>query len=399
MSLYKRCECSNPKWSKCEHLYSYKFMFARKVVFGSTKTSSAKVAADLERAHRNRLVQERGGLVDASVADKAWTLDELVKRYGAHYLQQHPRTAKKYGLRVLGKFRDALGGSTLITSVTAFRIMRWRNRRIGRREQQADGRRGRVLSRQTAQVQMGTVAGMFAQALEWKADSGLKTNPFDQVQWFRNVDKKKPHTATDADLALLNEAPPLVRVLCRMTATSLGRLMELALVRPDDLQPRTNRIIVRRKGGKEQPLPVMPAQMRELEALVVDKAQPFVLSQLFAERGLSTEPEDGQTEEQALDRLGMRLSTIISDWWTSVGRPNFTHHTMRHTGITVMLEAGTNPLVIKELAGWESLDQLERYGHVRDAEVAKALAATTAALSAKLGTELGTGSEAEVVSR
>jgi hypothetical protein len=49
------------------------------------------------------------------------------------------------------------------------------------------------------------------------------------------------------------------------------------------------------------------------------------------------------------------------------------HHTMRHTGITPMLEAGVNPRVIQRLAGWTSLRMLERYGHVRDAEAQRAV--------------------------
>jgi hypothetical protein len=46
---------------------------------------------------------------------------------------------------------------------------------------------------------------------------------------------------------------------------------------------------------------------------------------------------------------------------------------MRHTGITLMLEAGVNPRVIQKLAGWTSLRMLERYGHVRDAEAQRAV--------------------------
>jgi hypothetical protein len=46
---------------------------------------------------------------------------------------------------------------------------------------------------------------------------------------------------------------------------------------------------------------------------------------------------------------------------------------MRHTGITFMLEAGVNPRAIQKLAGWTSMRILERYGHVRDAELQRAV--------------------------
>ena len=57
------------------------------------------------------------------------------------------------------------------------------------------------------------------------------------------------------------------------------------------------------------------------------------------------------------------------------------HHTMRHTGVTLMLEAGINPRVIQLLAGWTSLRMLDRYGHVRDSEVRRAVMANAAHLA------------------
>jgi integrase len=57
----------------------------------------------------------------------------------------------------------------------------------------------------------------------------------------------------------------------------------------------------------------------------------------------------------------------------SPGLHGVSHHTMRHTGVTLMLEAGVNPCVIQKLAGWTSLRMLERRGHARDAEAQRAV--------------------------
>jgi site-specific recombinase XerD len=48
---------------------------------------------------------------------------------------------------------------------------------------------------------------------------------------------------------------------------------------------------------------------------------------------------------------------------------------MRHTGVTLMLEHGINPRVIQFLAGWTSMRMLDRYGHVRDTEIRRAVTA------------------------
>jgi len=63
-----------------------------------------------------------------------------------------------------------------------------------------------------------------------------------------------------------------------------------------------------------------------------------------------------------------------------MGLHGVSHHAMRHTGITMMLEAGVNPRVIQKLAGWTSLRMLERYGHVRDAEAQRAVTTMQAAI-------------------
>jgi hypothetical protein len=47
------------------------------------------------------------------------------------------------------------------------------------------------------------------------------------------------------------------------------------------------------------------------------------------------------------------------------------------SGVTLMLEAGTNPCVIQLLAGWTSLRMLERYGHTRDTEIRRAVESKT----------------------
>jgi site-specific recombinase XerD len=54
---------------------------------------------------------------------------------------------------------------------------------------------------------------------------------------------------------------------------------------------------------------------------------------------------------------------------------------MRHTGVTLMLEKGISARAIQFLAGWTSLRMLERYGHVRDSEVRRAVTANADHLS------------------
>jgi len=46
----------------------------------------------------------------------------------------------------------------------------------------------------------------------------------------------------------------------------------------------------------------------------------------------------------------------------AVGIVDAGHHTMRHTGVTLMLEHGINPRVIQFFAAWTSMRMLDRCG-------------------------------------
>jgi integrase len=76
-------------------------------------------------------------------------------------------------------------------------------------------------------------------------------------------------------------------------------------------------------------------------------------------------PGEPLTQQAATNKIRRELARL--------GIIGASHHTMRHTGVTLMLEAGVNPRTIQRLAGWTSLRMLERYGHARDAEARRAV--------------------------
>lgn len=60
-----------------------------------------------------------------------------------------------------------------------------------------------------------------------------------------------------------------------------------------------------------------------------------------------------------------------------VGLTDVTPHTTRHTFATRLIERGTDLRTVQELGGWNTLELLQRYGHVspsRKADVVEALA-------------------------
>jgi integrase len=50
----------------------------------------------------------------------------------------------------------------------------------------------------------------------------------------------------------------------------------------------------------------------------------------------------------------------------SLGIKDFRFHDLRHDLATRLLDTGTDPLTIKELGGWKSMNMVARYAHVKD---------------------------------
>jgi len=148
-----------------------------------------------------------------------------------------------------------------------------------------------------------------------------------------------------------------VALYCRVTLESLLRINEVLLIRKEHIGPAW--VEVRRKGGRVERVAISSSlRLTLLER--AHKRSGFVFG----------EGEDGQppTRENASVRVSRAMKAL--------GLPGVSHHTMRHTGVTLMLEAGINPRVIQHLAGWTTMRMLERYGHIRDAEMARAVQAT-----------------------
>jgi integrase len=60
----------------------------------------------------------------------------------------------------------------------------------------------------------------------------------------------------------------------------------------------------------------------------------------------------------------------------SLNLEGISHHVLRHTGATVMVAAGVSLRAVQTIGGWSSLRMVERYAHVDDAELVRAVRIT-----------------------
>lgn len=335
--LLKRCRCEDP--AKCPHPWSYLFVVHGRRYRRSTKTRDRRLAERIEQ--RRRIAVLDGKDVET---ERGMLLAQHVKDYLA-YTEKHNTTHYK-DAAVLSKL-EAIAGKIALQEVAPFTIERWRQARL------QDG-----VSKSTVNRELNIIRGCFTKAVEWRR---LTASPCVGVRAHK-VDDQRVRVLSDDELKAVLSGDPWVALVCRTTLECLPRLMEVISIRRDHIGP--NWIEFRRKGGRVTRAFVTDALRKDLLA----RAHPS--GYIFGE-GLKGEPPIEQAASQRVVRELRRLEIVDAS-----------HHTMRHTGVTLMLERGVNPRVIQSLAGWTSLRMLERYGHARDAEMQKAVAGNASYLAA-----------------
>lgn len=328
--ITKRCKCADP--SKCKHPYQYVFELHGRRHKGSTKTANLRLATRIAEKHKTSALEQKAGIV----APKEIRLSKHIDAYLAHTKQANTTAYKDQA--VLDRVLDIVGDKD-IAHVTTFDLERWKSSRADEVE------------RSTVNRELNIVRGCFSRAVEWNF---LTTSPATKVKNFK-VDDHRIRVLNEDELrTVLAITDPFVVLMCRATMESLARISELLGLQTQHVGPTW--VEFRKKGGKVERVPVTP-ELRESLLSRAHDASGFI----FGEGALGYPP----TQQTASNRVLRALELA--------GVPDASHHTMRHTGVTLMLENGVNPRVIQRLAGWGSLRMLERYGHPRDAESVRAI--------------------------
>jgi len=234
-------------------------------------------------------------------------------------------------------------GDRPIDGVSAFHVERWKQERA------------EDVSKSTVNRELNIVRGCFSRAVDW---GRLAMSPLRTVKPYK-VDDQRIRVLTDEELRLVLSAPADVALMCRVTLISLNRISQVLALRGEHIGPSW--MDVRRKGGRVHRL-ALPEDLRTELLARCHKRTGYVFGE-----GDNGEPP---TQQTASNRVIRALE--------AGGITDASHHTMRHTGVTLMLENGVNPRAIQFLAGWTSIRMLDRYGHVRDTEVRRAVAANAA---------------------
>jgi integrase len=336
MHVYKRCSCS----ASCRHPWWFRFRLHGREHRASTRTANRQLAERIAGKKQTEALEDVEGIRKR----RAPPLSAYIRDYMKWAQQAHSTHVKDQ--QVLDRLLEFLGDKRL-DQITTFDVERWKTARAG------------DVAKTTVNRELNVVRGCFSRAVEWKH---LRQSPCDGVAPFK-VDDVRIRVLNEDELhTVLTGAPADIALMCRVTLESLLRINEVVQLRKEDIGAIW--VQVRRKGGRVQKVQVSPG----LKTALLKRAHKS--GWVFGKDDNDGKPP---TREAA--------SVAVCRAMTALGIEGASHHTLRHTGITLLLEAGINPRAIQKLAGWTEstgLRMLQRYGHVRDAEISRAVSVTAA---------------------
>jgi integrase len=353
MNLFKRCDCADPV--KCRHPFWFLFRLRRQRYEESTRTANRQLALSIAQKRRIAALETREGFRPV----KPVRLSEHVTAYVAHPTQTNRSSNKDRP--VLDGLMASVGADRFLTDVSAFHVERWKRERAA------------VVSQSTVNRELNIVRGCFSRAVEW---GRLGASPLRRVKMYR-VDNVRLRVASPEEIqALLAGASPDLALLSRLTLESLLRLSEALALRREDIGPMSVTVI-HSKSGRARQVPLTATTRAALLARC--HASGFVFG-----LGKSGKPPNAAAISVAFSRLT-----------TALGLTGVSHHTLRHTGATVMVRQGVSLRAVQTIGGWSSLRMLERYAHVNDAELARAVEVTHAHTDAAIQAPTKTPTVAE----
>ncbi|MEP7307918.1 MAG: tyrosine-type recombinase/integrase [Acidobacteriota bacterium] len=239
---------------------------------------------------------------------------------------------------MLGRLVASIGDKP-ISEVSPFHIEKWK--RV----------RAETVSRSTVNRELNIVRGCFSRAVDW---GHLGISPLRTVKPYRVDDGRLRVCSPDEIKKLLDRAPRDLGLLARLTLESLPRLSEALNLRKEDIGA-SYATIVRSKSGRARRVPLTPELRRDLLARCHGSGYVFGIG------------KDGRPPHPAA------ISVAFARLASALDLNGVSHHTFRHTGATVMVANGVSLRAVQTIGGWSSLRMVERYAHVDDAELQRAV--------------------------
>lgn len=353
MSLRKRCsrdvylddDTPNPLHCatspRCDHYWHYDFRVNGRRHRASTETADKHKARDIEAKERARILDGRHGIRRQP--------DITFRAFAKEYMQTHAIPNKRASTVArdweLLKRLDRFVGASMLHEITSFTVEQFKAKRL------AEGVKPNTVNRE-----LMLMKGILSKAVEWKR---LIVSPAAGSKPIRAAGQRTRILTADEQTALLaaydTERRRPVRPIIELLLITGARLGEVLGLRWEDVQGGYLRF-VDTKNGRPRRLPITPTIATLLAS--VPRRDPLLV---FVSN------RSGEQYTRILTGFKAALKTA------GIDPGDVVLHTLRHTALSRMMDAGLDVRTIMEVSGHSSLAMLERYTHPTEQRKAEAL--------------------------
>jgi integrase len=309
---------------------------------GTTRTQAEEfIAKARDDAKKDRLSLPKGRKI-------ALGFKEAAEKYLARSSQEGGKNlaGKKKGLNM---HLIPFFGDTPLKKVHSFDVERYKKAR--KEEGAANG---------TVNRELATLSHLFNKAIEW----GWLDNRPATIRRFKEEGGRITYLTVDQIKRLIDKSkedqnPQIYPFIVIGLETSM-RKMEILSIRREhvDLEKRVIFIPKAKAGAREQPIPSSLVKFLEgyLNALPSDETWLFP----------SPTSKEGHTVEvrkafrRVVEAAGMNPDEVL-------------RHTLRHTAITHLVQAGVDLPTVKRISGHKTLIMVERYAHQNGEHIKSAM--------------------------
>lgn len=317
--------------------------------------SRVREKAGYSREAAKRLLQKRLGDDSAGAVNSNRKARTPFREFVKLYLERHAATRKRpewYDWLtgcMLAEF-----GDTPLRNVTAFRVQGYINH-LAKRDEASNITNGTTLGHHRR-----AVYNVFARAVEW---GYLSANPVSAVKTPRPREARERFLTREEADKLIEKCRGDVKHIVRLmlnTALRSGEALSLKWsdVREDHLLVRTS------KTGRARWVPLNDQARAALDARRENRKDSD--EWVFPGRAKDGRRHGFKREFEAACKLaGIRHGIAESD--------GVVPHTLRHTAISWMLQAGAPLYAVGKVSGHSAASMTERYGHLEGCQLADAV--------------------------
>tara|TARA_R110002111_G_scaffold11313_4_gene35333 strand:- start:1428 stop:2621 length:1194 start_codon:yes stop_codon:yes gene_type:complete len=328
---------------------------------GTTRTQAEDFIAQIRNdAKHERLALPKGRKVALSFKDAA---DRYIKRQTEAGAKDVAKKASRLSLHLVPFF-----GSMALVKISGFHIERYKRQRLQQTNKiRPRGRTVRLAADKLSCAKPGTInrelavlSHLFNKAIEWgwMDRRPPKINRFAEGQG-RIEYLTAEQAASLVEHAMQDSNPHVYPFVVIGLATAM-RKMEILSIRREhvDLERRMISIPKAKAGAREQPITSDLAKFLEGHIKALPPGTPWLFPSASAASG------------HAIDiRKGFRRAVIAA----GLDPDKVVRHTLRHTAITHLVQAGVDLPTVKRISGHKTLSMVERYAHQNGAHIADAM--------------------------